>query len=476
MVSSVLGIQGVIFAGAWWTVWRDKASGRRWGIAASLCIFLTCLLPIGLVLLASHRFIGSTRGILSTSITGFLVGFVGLVAFGRRCDSTSAARANPPVAGDGTAKVFSMVTEFLAVGAGYGVFYWWERWVELKRIPPSTTHIPAIVVFAVILLVIVALHELGHTVVGLALGMRLRAFLVGPLQWRIRNGKWAFEFKLAELLPSGGGTGMVPATTNFSLKNNLMMVAAGPLVTLLTGSLALWLAFSQPANSPVQLHGALALFAGWSLLLAVVNVIPFRTIDSYSDGATIYQLLAGGPLADYQLTMSIIGSSLVTPLRARDFDIEAIQCASSLITRGIRGMLLRLYAYMHYLDRGKMSEAKDALKEAESIYNNCAATVPAELHAEFVFGNAYLCRDPMAAREWWTRMEQKKSARFNVDYWKAFGALCWIEGDLREANAAWEKANAFAQQLPQAGAYEFDRYCCSLLRTAIDQSATAAAT
>ena len=74
-------------------------------------------------------------------------------------------------------------------------------------------------------------------------------------------------------------------------------------------------------------------------------------------------------------------------------------------------------------------------------------------------------------REKWgtPRMEAKKPTRFSEDYWRATGALHWIEGDLKAANEAWEKSNALAQQLPKAGAYEFDRYCCSLLRQALDE-------
>jgi hypothetical protein len=33
---------------------------------------------------------------------------------------------------------------------------------------------------------------------------------------------------------------------------------------------------------------------------------------------------------------------------------------------------------------------------------------------------------------------------------------------------AWTKADALAEQLPKAGAYQFDRTCCTLLRQAMD--------
>jgi hypothetical protein len=48
--------------------------------------------------------------------------------------------------------------------------------------------------------------------------------------------------------------------------------------------------------------------------------------------------------------------------------------------------------------------------------------------------------------------------------------LLWIEGKVQEANDAWKKCDALAQQLPKAGAYEFDRDCCSLLRKALDEA------
>jgi hypothetical protein len=115
------------------------------------------------------------------------------------------------------------------------------------------------------------------------------------------------------------------------------------------------------------------------------------------------------------------------------------------------------------------------LAEAENIYRESALNLHGPLHTVFVFGCAYAQRNAAAARQWWDRMHEKKPTEFNSDYWRAKSALHWIEGDLEEANTAWNKCNDLAQQLPQAGAYEFDRYCCSLLRRAIDALAASAA-
>jgi hypothetical protein len=300
--------------------------------------------------------------------------------------------------------------------------------------------------------------------------MRFRAFVVGPFQWRVRGGKWNFQFKLTDILSGGGATGVVPATTDFPRSRYLVMTAAGPLVNLLTGIIALMIAFAAEANSSLQAGGRLALFGALSVTLCAFNLLPFKTGDNYSDGANIYQLLSRGPWSDFHAVVAVVGSSLVTPLRPRNYDIGALLRAAQCIGDGRQALLLRLYAYIHFLDEGKDFEAGQALMDAESVYRKSAADIPAELHTEFVFGNAYVRRDAAAAREWWTRMEAKKPTRFNEDYWRASSALHWIEGNLREANEAWEKCNVLAQELPEAGAYEFDHYCCLLLRKALDEA------
>lgn len=104
------------------------------------------------------------------------------------------------------------------------------------------------------------------------------------------------------------------------------------------------------ANSAVQAGGRVALFAVWSLGVCVFNLLPFKTRDTYSDGANIYQLLSQGPGGDYHRVAAVVGATLVTPLRPRDFDIAMIQRAAQGIRDGRQALLLRLYAYLSFLD------------------------------------------------------------------------------------------------------------------------------
>ena len=452
-----------VFGMAWWTGFKGKRAAKRWGIAASVINVLVSVVPAMFV----SRFPLGESGVL------LAIGVAGLVAFSlpyAAPNSAAGTRKSVPIAGDGTNDLFNQIAEPLMFAICFGVYLCWSGWLRAKGVPGGRSTWSQSVMVLLVLLTITTCHELGHTATGLALGMKLRAFVLGPFQWRIRDGRWEFQFKPKEILSLNGGTGVVPSNAHFRRRSYLCMVAAGPSVNLLTGVLALWIAFAAQSSSPIQAGGACALFGAWSLALCAANLVPFRNNENYSDGAVIYQLLSHGPWGDFQRVIAVIGSSLVTPLRPRDYDIHAILRAGHRISQGAQGLLLRLYAYTYFLDQGRMVEAGEALRGAESIYRQCASDIPAELLPVFVFGSAYVLRDTVAAREWWTRMESKKAARCNVDFWIASSALQWIEGNLKQAHEAWEKSNALAQQLPKAGAYEFDRYCCSLLRKSLDEA------
>ncbi len=64
-------VAAIIFALAWWTIWKERPSAKAWGIAASL-IFI--LLPIGSAVYFSRSILGPFGVMLAT-------GVVALVAF-----------------------------------------------------------------------------------------------------------------------------------------------------------------------------------------------------------------------------------------------------------------------------------------------------------------------------------------------------------------------------------------------------------
>jgi hypothetical protein len=376
--------------------------------------------------------------------------------------------AKPPrIAGDGTSGLLDGATWLLAIAGYFWGMSWWHRWGNAQHLSATYGYQSWLQILAAILIVII-LHESGHVITGLALGMKLRAVIIGPFQWRIRDGRWKFQFLPAKCLSFGGAAGLVPTNPKQSRWREICMGAAGMLVNLLTGLIALFAALAAKGQPYERSWEFLAYFSAISLLAFATNLAPMRSETNYSDGARIYQLLRGGPLADYYRVLSLVGSTTVTPLRPRDFDIESIQRASLSFTQGRHALLLRLFASYYFLDCGKIPQANEEIAEAERIYLESATDIPAELHTDFIFSNAILSRDAAGARQWWERMEAKKPTHFGVDYWLAQSALFWIEGRKDDARAAWEKGNRLAHKLPAAGIYDFDRYRCSLLRDCIE--------
>lgn len=320
-------VLGALYGVAWWTVKQGKASGRGWAIAASLVMVLQTI-PFFIVLFVLWtRFpLSHMNGLIILCTSMLAIGIAGLVAFARRnAMAQPVIAAKPPrIAGDGTSHLLDGLAWLLGIAGYFAAMFCWRRWGAAQHLPRPYVGLLQLVV---IILIITAVHELGHAATGLAFGMRLRAFIIGPFQWHIRDGRWKFQFILAKSFSAGGATALVPTNPHQSLGSQICMIAAGPTVNLLTGLIALYAALAAKGQPYETYWGFFAYFSTISLLVFASNLIPMQSEASYSDGGRIYQLLNGGPLADLYRVMNLVGSTLVTPLRPRDYDINAIQRA-----------------------------------------------------------------------------------------------------------------------------------------------------
>jgi hypothetical protein len=460
MVFALFAPLALLFGMTWWASWRGLQSARRWALVASVVNVAIAILPF---------FVFYTDSFASPFLAQAGIGIAGLIAFWRPYQQTALANESAQMTstGDGTNAVLNKFSDFLPIVSILLAFPLWGWWSYEKNIPES--HVPIVLMFLIVGLLITLTHELGHAIVGFLLGMKLMALHIGPFQWRIVEGRWHFEFSLAGLLVQDGATSVVPTTSNFSHREKIWVCLGGPLINLVSGVSALWIVSAMPAESPLQAGGGMGFFGACSLCTGLLNLIPFRTRTGYSDGAQIRQLIARGPWAELHRAVAIVHSSLVTPLRPRDFDIDGLRKAANGITSGVYALSLRLYEFVYYLDCDDMQASGVALREAEAVVvGSAGADISRRLGSEFVFGNAYVLRDAVAARDWWNKFEAEKP-RINADYWKAACALHWIEGDLSPANDAWTKGDELAQKMPRAGVYEFDRHCFHLLRKALDE-------
>lgn len=148
--------------------------------------------------------------------------------------------------------------------------------------------------------VAVAIHELGHIFVGLAVGFRFNTMRIGPLQFdrplrisRYRGpGAW-----------TGGGASLLPVNTDNLALPAVIMIAAGPVANIVTGCALLLVPFSRGYFSWV--------FISFSIIGGVVELlIPFRTPFLISDAGRIWMLLRKRQHGERWLAILKLGNEL----------------------------------------------------------------------------------------------------------------------------------------------------------------------
>ncbi|MEQ1885330.1 MAG: site-2 protease family protein [Bryobacteraceae bacterium] len=437
LVGLVLLFLGLAFTAgmAWWALRSGRAAAKWWLLAASI---------LNLPLLG----------------LGTLVGVSGLVLF-RRYDriaqitaqQLSAAQSLP---GDGTFKYGGAITQTVQLVWMVGATTWFWNWAGKHGLDQSGGWLVYLVQVEGAMLLNTILHESGHVLGGWASGMKVRTFAFGPVRFSKRKGVWRVEFQAAGLWGSGAA-GLVATELRDIRRKRIVTMLAGPVASLVTAIAATTVVFMAPGRPWGIGWQFFALLSTFAWASAIVNMIPLQPENEYSDGAQIYQLMSDGPWADVHTAFSMVASSLVTPLRPRQFDTWTLTRAARFLKHGERGLLLQLFLYMHHKDAGRPEQAQRALDEAEKLYPSVAARLHADLHADFVFGNALLRRDARAAAEWWKRLESRGNSRKELDYWKAKAAFHWIEGSMAEARDAWAQASTLVQKLPAVGAYIRDR-------------------
>ena len=401
-------------------------------------------------------------------------GALGLIVFWRQenVDQLSAKSSSKQLRnrGDGTSSSMDVLAN-VALFAGFLVAgFYWAQWSMRQNLPNNDSLIVRLLMIEVAMLMTTLAHESGHAAAALLLKMKLRRFVVGPIEGSFRRGRWRLRFRPAGFLGTPGGVGVVPSTLTDLRRRHALVAASGPAASLMAGLLSMCVALSAKGHFWEAAWMPAAYTATFSLLSFAFNLIPMRPTSAYSDGARIYQLLGRSRWGDVHLALSMGSCTLASPMRPRDCDIDIIQRAAGFLTRGMEALLLRVQAQTYFHDRGMVPEAVQSLEAAEAVYAESIDDLRADLHKSFVFANAFLKRDAARARQWWQRMEAKGSATVDAEYWFTLSALLWIEGAIDEAESACQKSLALMSELPPVGAYEYERDCVEQLRQAIAAS------
>ena len=267
----------IVFGISALSYWRRWRSARLWSLATATIQVLVPFFVASVLSQYAARGAGSFLDNLKMSSLILVMGMLGFVAFWTWDPSSENPQDLRPtrVAGDGTNPFLDKMFWVVAI-VGYLVgMQLWERWAWHKDLPWRGV-IPWYIGIFIAELSVVLIHEAGHALSGLALGMRLRAFIVGPFQWRLLDGRWQFNFRLSQFFATGGATMVVPTHPHQPVSHEIfttrMIPLAGPMASLVGGLAAFWMVVYAPGHAWLSWWYVLAMFTTISLLAFVGNL------------------------------------------------------------------------------------------------------------------------------------------------------------------------------------------------------------
>lgn len=296
-----------------------------------------------------------------------------------------------------------------------------------------------LLVLPLLILLVLAVHELGHLLAGMSRGMRFLLLIVGPMQWTRSPG--GVRFKWHGNLGLMGGLAAATPDPGQPLRPQLQrLILGGPLASLVLAIVALGV--SVPLDGR---PGAFVVILGFlSLAIFLATATPVSAGGYMSDGMQLLELRRGGSaVAERQLLLRLMGLSYAG-VRPRDWDSalvsEALSLEYAVPMRRVAGRIFGLYHAMDRDDREQLLAHAAWLAEHLDEYpQGFRQAVTLELCLV-----AAQAGDLDAARVWWQRSRGgvADAARRGL----AEASLAALEGDRLRTDQAIAAA---ARALPR---------------------------
>lgn len=289
------------------------------------------------------------------------------------------------------------------------------------------------------------LHELGHLIGGWLVGFRFTLFIAGPLKI-VREGEAIRVHLNKDLSLYGGLAGAMPRDDRDLRRRMAVMVAAGPLTSLLLGIVSLGVAAWAGVS---EAWGVFAFFWGvfglLNLALCVVTLIPGKTSGFDTDGAQLLDALRGGHGAERRwLTVALTADSM-DGRRPRDWNAAHVKRLLALRENTEADVLANLLGYYHWLDHGDVQRAGELMAQSVAQHAGLPQAARPALFAEAAYYAARHRADAVEAR---ASLEKARGGMLDTHTrQRAEAAVLLVEGKTVEAA---EKARAALAELSRS--------------------------
>ena len=281
-------------------------------------------------------------------------------------------------------------------------------------------------VFPVLFLLVIAIHELGHLLGGLSQGMRFLLLIFGPFQWNATKEGVRFRW-VTNLGLMGGVAATLPVRMDNLRQQLIPMIAGGPLASLGLAMLAAVLSFSATG----RLAGYAAVVALLSLAIFLVTAIPFRAGGFMSDGMQWLEVRRGGPSVIERADLIAVMATSLGGVRPRDWDaalmarLEAMNSAEPLRLLACWMMLLQ-----RAMDCGDSSQTAHYAKTLAARIDDYPDGFRQSLHIELCL-EAALRQDRDAAEHHLALTKGGVTERSRLELARAL--VCALQGDVAGA-------------------------------------------
>ena len=289
----------------------------------------------------------------------------------------------------------------------------------------------------------IAIHEFGHVVAGLSQRFRFWLYIVGPLRIqrttddRIEAG-WNTSLQLA-----GGIAASVPSDNHNLARRMAVMVAGGPLASLLLGVVALGLAYvlSHPGVRLVSI-----LIGTVSFGIAVVTLLPMRTSNFHSYGARLLMYWFQRDRMERWARSAALTSLALSGTRPRDWNPEMVGGLDQIMDHSLDGVGMATMLFYYEIDRGDMEAAANHLDFFLAHQDAYPEPFRPGMRLEGAWFEGVVRRRADVARQW---LDQSSGGMLVEPQTRlrATAAVLLAEGNFKEAAAKAEEALAVLNDL-----------------------------
>jgi len=282
-----------------------------------------------------------------------------------------------------------------------------------------------------IFFVCIAIHELGHVIAGLMARFQFYSIQIGPLRLVRTPSGLHFDTNWALAL-AGGMAVTYPKEMSDLRMRALLYYAGGPAASFdsfLIAGIVFYALNGWPINAANLTTGDLLLlfFGGNSLLIAILTMIPSRTMGITSDGSRIFSILFNHPNATRDLALFALFGLSHSGVRPQDWDEGWLDDALSIQRQDFMSGVSHGFAYAKRIDSGDYAQAREHLQQSINLIDARNLNYRPNLVLEAIYFEAAVREDLERARLWLDEIPPKavlEAARRN----RADAALLALEG------------------------------------------------